>query len=125
MPPSPPEPPFAVTVEPAGWRFAAAAGLSVLEAALAAGIRLPSSCRNGTCRECRCQLVRGTIHYRIEWPGLSADEKREGCMLPCVAEALSDLVIQAPRATRDPAGPGQMALGQTMAGAPPLPPAPA
>jgi ferredoxin len=103
MPPTPSEPALVVTVDPAGWRFATTAGQSVLEAALAAGIRLTSACRNGTCRECRCQLVRGDIRYRIEWPGLSADEKREGCMLPCVAVALSDLVIQAPRATRAPA----------------------
>jgi ferredoxin len=103
MPPTPSEPVLVVTVEPAGWRFGATTGQSVLEAALAAGIRLPSACRNGTCRECRCKLVSGDIRYRIEWPGLSADEKREGCMLPCVAVALSDLVIRAPRATRDPA----------------------
>jgi hypothetical protein len=32
------------------------------------------------------------------WPGLSADEKRQGFILPCVARPESDLVIEAPRA---------------------------
>ena len=63
-----------------------------------AGVELPSSCRNGTCRSCICRLVSGEIAYRIEWPGLSADEKREGWILPCVAHPLSDVVIDAPKA---------------------------
>ena len=66
--------------------------------ARAAGIELPSSCRNGTCRTCICRLVSGEVAYRIEWPGLSADEKREGWILPCVAHAVSDVTVRAPKA---------------------------
>ena len=33
------------------------------------------------------------VVYRIEWPGLSLDEKREGCILPCVAYPVSDVVL--------------------------------
>ena len=29
------------------------------------------------------------------WPGLSAEEKAEGCILPCVAYPASDLVLAA------------------------------
>jgi ferredoxin len=72
----------------------------VLESAERAGITLPSSCRNGTCRTCICLKTSGTVRYKIEWPGLSADEKREGYILPCVAIAVSDLVIEAPAAAR-------------------------
>lgn len=86
-------------VEPGGWRFAVPAGHSLLQAALAAGVQLPNACRNGTCRTCICRLRAGRIRYRIEWPGLLADEKQAGWILPCVAEADSDLVIEAP-ATR-------------------------
>ncbi|KQQ32694.1 (2Fe-2S)-binding protein [Duganella sp. Leaf126] len=89
-----------VTLAGPGWTFAAGAGVSVLAAAEAAGIRLPSSCRNGTCRTCLCRLDSGTVHYRVEWPGLSREEQREGCMLPCVAVADTDLVITAPAARR-------------------------
>lgn len=71
-------PSFAVLLQPSGWRFDADADTSVLAAAQAAGIKLPSSCRNGTCRACMCQLRAGAVRYRIEWPGLSRDEKDEG-----------------------------------------------
>jgi len=40
------------------------------------------------------------VRYRIEWPGLSREEKAEGWILPCVAEAASDVVIEAPAARR-------------------------
>ena len=40
------------------------------------------------------------MRYKIEWPGLSLDEKREGYILPCVAVAQGDLVIVAPAAKR-------------------------
>lgn len=77
-----------------------APGQSLLEAALAAGIRLPRSCRNGSCRACRCRLLAGAVSYRIEWPGLLAEEKAEGWILPCVALAQTDVVIDAPLATK-------------------------
>ncbi|MDP2679188.1 MAG: 2Fe-2S iron-sulfur cluster binding domain-containing protein [Rhodoferax sp.] len=54
----------------------------------------PSSCRNGTCRTCFSKLERGQVRYEIEWPGLSADEKEQGYVLPCVAYPCSDLVLQ-------------------------------
>ena len=57
------------------------------------GIDWPSSCRNGTCRTCICQVVSGTVRYDIEWPGLSAEEKIEGYALPCVAFPCSDVVL--------------------------------
>ncbi|CAB3879640.1 MULTISPECIES: 2Fe-2S iron-sulfur cluster-binding protein [Achromobacter] len=87
-----------VLVQPLGLRFDAPAGTSVLLAAQAAGIKLPSSCRNGTCRACMCLMLDGSIVYGIEWPGLSRDEKEEGWILPCVAQATSALEIQAPGA---------------------------
>jgi ferredoxin len=85
-------------VLPSGLAFETAADLSLLEAADASGIELPSSCRNGTCRSCICQLVSGSIRYRIEWPGVSVDEKAEGWILPCVAEPLGDVTLEVPQA---------------------------
>lgn len=73
--------------------FAAPATLPLLIAAEAAGLAWPSSCRNGTCRTCIRRLVSGTVTYRIEWPGLSGEEKQDGYMLPCVAYPQSDLVL--------------------------------
>ncbi len=89
---------------PAGWRVEVQPGQSLLEAADAAGIRLPRSCRNGTCRHCLCRLTGGSTRYRIEWPGVSAEERAAGWILPCISEAASsDITIEAPDASRHPA----------------------
>jgi ferredoxin len=93
-------PDFHVVLLPSGLSFGAAAGEPLLAAAERAGLALPSSCRNGTCRTCIVKVEEGSIRHLIEWPGLSADEKREGCVLPCVAQALSDLTLLAPAARR-------------------------
>ena len=81
-------------IEPQGGIFDCAADQPVLLAGLAAGLALPWSCRNGSCRTCIARLVEGRIEHRIEWPGLSAEEKAEGFVLPCVAEPRSDLTLR-------------------------------
>jgi ferredoxin len=91
---------YSVRIEPQGWQFDAPRGQSLRASAQAAGIVMPSSCRNGTCRECLCRLTQGQIRHAIAWPGLSVDEKREGFILPCVAMPESDVVILAPWAQR-------------------------
>ena len=88
----------ALRIESLGRSVEVAADQPLMAGARAAGISLPAACRNGTCRACICLLVEGRVTYRIEWPGLSADEKREGWILPCVAHAASDVVVRAPRA---------------------------
>jgi len=90
---------YFVTLVELGRRFEAPAGQALLLSARQAGVLLPSSCRNGTCRECMCRLLEGRVGYAIQWPGLSADEKREGFILPCVARPESHVVISAPRAS--------------------------
>jgi ferredoxin len=47
-----------------------------------------------------CRLKSGRVRYRVEWPGLTPEEKMENYILPCVAVAESDLVIVAPRARK-------------------------
>jgi ferredoxin len=84
---------FRVTLEPSGLEFEAPAKLPLLRSAREAGLILPSSCRNGTCRACLCRLVSGRVSYIVEWPGLSAEEKAEGFILPCVAVPESALVL--------------------------------
>jgi ferredoxin len=65
----------------------------LLVSAQQAGIELLASCRNGTCRACLRRLIRGQVRYRMQWPGLSVEEKSQGCILPCVAYPASDLVL--------------------------------
>ncbi|HEY0062348.1 MAG TPA: 2Fe-2S iron-sulfur cluster-binding protein [Telluria sp.] len=93
---------FQVDLPAQGWRFENAEGSSVLSAAEAAGITLPSSCRNGTCRTCLCQLSGGSVRYLVAWPGLSAEEKAAGWILPCVAVPLEDLQLRETAARRLP-----------------------
>jgi len=83
-----------VTLLPDRASFDARTDQSVLKSALQSGVSMQSSCRNGTCRTCMCRLVIGRIAYEIEWPGLSAEEKREGLVLTCVARPLTDLVLR-------------------------------
>ena len=79
---------FELRIEPMGWRVRVPADQPLMAGARTADVDLRSSCRNGTCRSCLCRLVSGEVRYRIEWPGLSADEKREGWILRCVARAV-------------------------------------
>jgi ferredoxin len=95
---APPSCAFAARVEPLGTSFPALPTQTLLQAALLAGVQLPSSCRNGTCRACLCRLSAGRIAYRIEWPGVSFDERDEGYILPCAAYPESDVVLEAPLA---------------------------
>lgn len=89
---------FTLRIEPLGVSLAAGPGQTLLQAAEAAGLQLPSLCRNGTCRECMARLTEGRVRYRIEWPGLLADEKADGWVLPCVALPCSDGVLLQPGA---------------------------
>lgn len=89
-----------ITVQPGGWTFDASADIALADAAALAGVELPRSCRNGTCRACLCRALAGEVRYLIEWPGLSPDEKAEGWLLPCIARAASDLVLDVPKAKR-------------------------
>ena len=83
-----------VALQPQGWRFDAPEGQTLLLAALDHGLRLPHSCRNGTCRACISRLRAGEVAYRIAWPGVLPEEKAQGWILPCVAYPRSDLVLE-------------------------------
>lgn len=89
-----------VRIEPLGLSLQVPLDSPLLSGARAAGVELPSSCRNGTCRTCLCRMAQGQVVYRIEWPGLSQEEKDEGFILPCVAYPVTDLVIEVRGAKR-------------------------
>lgn len=87
---------FSAMLQPPGSCFDAPPDLPLLVAAEHAGLLMASSCRNGTCRTCICRLLAGRVRYQIAWPGLSAEEKREGYILPCVAYPTSDVTLALP-----------------------------
>lgn len=67
---------------------------TLMDCAEDAEIRILSSCRNGTCRTCITKALEGSVRYEMQWPGLSAEERAEGFVLPCVAIACTDLRIE-------------------------------
>jgi len=85
-----------VRIEPHGRTLKVAAGEPVLQAALAAGLNLPHSCKSGHCSSCRARLIAGEIHYpNGRPPGISAEEAESGQILLCQARPRSDLVLEA------------------------------
>jgi ferredoxin len=85
---------FIGRVEPDGQQFDSWSNQPLLHSLEQGGIDWPSSCRNGNCRTCIGMLESGEVRYAIEWPGLSAEEKTEGYVLPCVAHPCTDVVIR-------------------------------
>lgn len=87
---------FTAYIEPSAQQCDAWTSDTLLDSMEMGGLTWPSSCRNGTCRTCLGVLTSGSVHYKIEWPGLTPEEKAEGCVLPCVAYPDSDVRLQAP-----------------------------
>jgi len=68
----------------------------ILEAALAAHMNLPHSCKGGNCGSCRAHLLSGQVSYpRGRTLGLSETEYQAGEVLLCQAVALTDVVVEA------------------------------
>jgi ferredoxin len=87
---------FNAHIEPDGGSFDAWREQTLLDSLEQGGLQWPSSCRSGSCRTCMGHLISGQVHYKMAWPGLSAEEKAEGCVLPCVVFPLSDVVLKDP-----------------------------
>lgn len=85
-----------VQLDVSGQRLRVPTDQTLLRSLQAAGVAWPASCRNGTCRSCIGRVEHGEVVYDIEWPGLLPEEKRQGCVLPCVARPVSDLVLLGP-----------------------------
>ncbi len=87
---------YKVLVQPHGREITVKEGRPILEAALAAGLNLPHSCKSGHCGSCRARLKTGQIQYLNGPPlGLTAEEAQAGNILLCQACARSNLVVEA------------------------------
>ena len=64
----------------------------MLDAALAAGLTVPSSCESGMCGTCKSDLLSGEVEMSHEG-GIRPKEIAAGKFLPCCSTPLSDLVI--------------------------------
>ena len=67
-------------------------GSTILAAARAAGLRLPSACNKGVCGTCKSRLVTGTVELR-HGGGIRQREIDDGMTLLCCARPASDLVV--------------------------------
>jgi CDP-4-dehydro-6-deoxyglucose reductase len=87
---------YSVRIDPHGRTIRVRAGQPVLEAALAAGLNLPHSCKSGHCSSCRARLRSGSVRYPGVRPaGITAEEEAAGNVLLCQARPLTDLVVEA------------------------------
>ena len=78
----------AVTLKRSRKQIAVAAGQSILDAALDAGVAAPSGCRTGTCGTCRVKVLQGEPEHRDA--ALSDAERSPGnWMCICVSRARS------------------------------------
>ena len=74
--------------------FACRADQTVLAAAEAAGVPLPSSCCSGVCTTCAAKLIKGSVH-QPDAMGVKAELRQQGYALLCVSYPLSDLQLLA------------------------------
>jgi CDP-4-dehydro-6-deoxyglucose reductase len=75
--------------------FSVAPDQSLLDAALAASLNLPHSCKGGNCGSCRARLLQGEVYYPNGPPlGLSEAEAAKGFVLMCQARARGDLCLE-------------------------------
>ncbi len=83
-----------ITIEQVGTQLPARRG-TILDAALAAGVPFPHSCRVGECGACKSRLIAGEV--RSEPPAdpaiLTPSERAERVILPCRSWPKSDVTI--------------------------------
>jgi ferredoxin len=74
--------------------FPCRADQTVLAAAEAAGVPLPSSCCAGVCTTCAAKLLSGNVH-QPDAMGVKAELQEQGYALLCVSYPRSDLELLA------------------------------
>ena len=103
MPYDPAEPPripmsetysVACQLDGADYSFSCRADQTVLAAAEAAGVPLPSSCCSGVCTTCAARIREGSVH-QPDAMGVKAELQQQGFALLCVAYPLSNLRLEA------------------------------
>ena len=71
---------------------AVASGQTLLEAADAGGLEIPSLCRAGVCGTCRTRVIEGDVS--CDGGVLDDDDRASGYVLACVASPRSNCVIE-------------------------------
>jgi len=66
---------------------------TILDVAEELGVEVDSSCRTGTCGQCKVRLVSGQVTMDCE-DGLEPEEKAQGLVLACQARASDDVTVK-------------------------------
>ena len=91
---------YQIDFQPVGKRVDAAAGTTLLEAAIQAGIDLASACGGmGMCGQCRVQVITGEVSppNSSETDILSKLELGRGQRLACCAQVIGDVKVHIPK----------------------------
>ena len=82
------------SLEGIAYSFPCTAEQTVLAAAEAAGVPLPSSCCSGVCTTCAARISKGSVH-QPDAMGVRQELRDQGFALLCVAYPRSDLELVA------------------------------
>lgn len=88
-----PASPARLRLSESGLEIEVRASETLLEAAERAGARLPSLCRAGICGTCRTRVASGDVRCTAE--ALTTEDRDHGYVLPCVAWAAGECVLEA------------------------------
>jgi ferredoxin-NADP reductase len=85
---------FSIEFTRSGKTITAAENESLLAAAVAAGVDIPSACRQGQCGTCKTRLLDGHVEMTCE-NGLDPESKARGYVLTCVGRAAGNVRLDA------------------------------
>lgn len=81
-----------ITLKKTAQTFTCTEDQTILQAATAAGVRLPSSCSSGACGTCKSMSLSGKVQMQHAG-GIRQREIDQGWMLPCCSKPLSDVSL--------------------------------
>jgi len=81
-----------IQLQKMGQSFSCRADQTILQAATAAGLRLPSSCSSGICGTCKTKKISGQVEMKHAG-GIRPREIDQGWILPCCSKPVSDVAL--------------------------------
>lgn len=83
---------YQIQLQKMGQAFSCRADQTILQAAVTAGLRLPSSCSSGACSTCKTKKIAGQVEMKHAG-GIRQREIDQGWILPCCSRPMSDIAL--------------------------------